>query len=178
VGHVQDDSADGVQANGSIGRRSLIKGAAAAGVAAWTAPAILDSLLSPAAAASFTDCRKIHIEGSGCEDLSGSSSAWATSCDGSFPGTVASTCGSGITGVTVAIDALTNLGITRTSCGTFDTTLRLTKTNCSWVAGVAHSTVSGCNDTASMNNATAGSRTMTFDVGSFVDDYYLVVTCT
>jgi hypothetical protein len=167
-----------VQANGSIGRRSLIKCAAAAGVAVWTAPVILDSLLSPAAAASFTDCRKLHLDVFGCEELPGSSSAWATSCDGSFPGTVASTCGSGIADVTVAIDTLTDLGITRTSCGTFDTTLRLTTTNCSWVAGVAHSTVSGCNGTAWMDNATAGSRTMTFDVGSFVDDYYLVVTCT
>lgn len=35
-----------------IDRRTLIKGAAAAGVAAWTAPVILDSLTSPAAAAS------------------------------------------------------------------------------------------------------------------------------
>jgi hypothetical protein len=35
-----------------LSRRDMIKGAAAAGVAAWTAPVILDSLMSPAAAAS------------------------------------------------------------------------------------------------------------------------------
>src|SRR5262249_20683890 len=35
-----------------VSRRDLIKGAAAAGVVAWTAPIIIDSLSSPAAAAS------------------------------------------------------------------------------------------------------------------------------
>src|SRR3954453_21762781 len=38
-------------AGGGVGRRALIKGAAVAGVAAWTAPVLIDSLTSPAAAA-------------------------------------------------------------------------------------------------------------------------------
>ena len=38
--------------SGSIDRRTLIKGAAVAGAAAWTAPVIIDSLSSPAAAGS------------------------------------------------------------------------------------------------------------------------------
>jgi hypothetical protein len=37
-----------------VDRRTLIKGAAVAGAAAWTAPMIVDSLASPAAAASAT----------------------------------------------------------------------------------------------------------------------------
>jgi hypothetical protein len=43
------DEPDGRRGSG-IDRRTLIKGAAAAGVAAWTAPVIIDSLTSPAAA--------------------------------------------------------------------------------------------------------------------------------
>jgi hypothetical protein len=41
-----------VAGSAGIDRRALIKGAAVAGAAAWTAPMIIDSLASPAAAAS------------------------------------------------------------------------------------------------------------------------------
>jgi hypothetical protein len=44
-----------------IGRRALIKRAAAAGAVAWTAPVILDSLSSPAAAFSCGTCFKFGI---------------------------------------------------------------------------------------------------------------------
>lgn len=52
--------ADGPSTRG-IGRRTLIKRAAAAGAVAWTAPVILDSLASPAAAASCASCFKFGI---------------------------------------------------------------------------------------------------------------------
>lgn len=39
-----------------LDRRTLIKGAAIAGAAAWTAPVIIDSLVSPAAASSAPGC--------------------------------------------------------------------------------------------------------------------------
>jgi hypothetical protein len=45
-----------------IGRRTLIKRAAAAGAVAWTAPVILDSLASPAAAVSCAKCFKFGIQ--------------------------------------------------------------------------------------------------------------------
>jgi hypothetical protein len=168
---------------GSIRRRTLIKGAAAAGVAAWTAPLIVESLVSPAAAASISGCQRIHLGVTvgdvfgNCNSLPTSSSAWATTCDGSFP-SLTTACGSALTSLPTNVDTLANLGITRTACGLFSTTLKLSKTNCSWVAGQAHSTVSGCNTQSSINNGTAGNRTISFSVGSLVDDYYLVITCT
>lgn len=39
-----------------LSRRQMIKASAVAGAAAWTAPVIVDSLTSPAAAASFAEC--------------------------------------------------------------------------------------------------------------------------
>lgn len=39
-----------------VSRRDMIKGAAVAGAAAWTAPVIIDSVISPAAAASLPPC--------------------------------------------------------------------------------------------------------------------------
>lgn len=44
-----------------INRRSLIKRAAATGAVAWTAPVILDSMMSPAAAASCGNIYRIEI---------------------------------------------------------------------------------------------------------------------
>lgn len=46
----------------AMDRRTLIKGAAIAGAAAWTAPVLLDSVLSPAAAAS---CNGVSYVGAG-----------------------------------------------------------------------------------------------------------------
>lgn len=55
-----------------IDRRTLIKGAAVAGAAAWTAPVIIDSLTSPAAAGTPGACVKQYyarINFSGCADI-------------------------------------------------------------------------------------------------------------
>jgi hypothetical protein len=48
------------KADGGLSRRSMIKGAAVAGAAAWTAPMIIDSLSSPAAAGSI--CNKYWVK--------------------------------------------------------------------------------------------------------------------
>jgi hypothetical protein len=51
----------------AIGRRALIKGAAVAGAAAWTAPMIIDSLTSPAAAATLPHgCHVSWLNFNGC----------------------------------------------------------------------------------------------------------------
>ena len=47
-----EDTPRSERARTGLDRRTLIKGAAVAGAAAWTAPVIIDSLTSPAAAAS------------------------------------------------------------------------------------------------------------------------------
>jgi hypothetical protein len=53
----------------SISRRTIIRNAAAVGAAAWTAPVIVDSLASPAAAGSATGCYRVEFvrsTSSGC----------------------------------------------------------------------------------------------------------------
>jgi hypothetical protein len=55
---VDDDARS--KADGGLSRRSMIKGAAVAGAAAWTAPIIIDSLSSPAAAGSI--CNKYWVK--------------------------------------------------------------------------------------------------------------------
>jgi hypothetical protein len=176
----RDESA---AARRGVDRRTLIKGAAAAGVGVWTAPVILDSLSSPAAAGSVTGCQRIHLEVNpfpilgNCNALPTSSSAWATSCDSTFP-SLSTVCGTTLANLPTTVDTLANLGITRTSCDLLHTTLTLSKTTCSWVAGVAHSTLTGCHASNGIHNDTAGSRTISFPVGLLVDDYYLVITCT
>jgi hypothetical protein len=85
-----------------IDRRTLIKGAAVAGVAAWTAPVIIDSLTSPAAASSGTSglmCSWVYVffkvggttyytgfskNGAGCGDgSSNNSNPICVPCNGS-----------------------------------------------------------------------------------------------
>lgn len=53
--------ADDRDGSRGVGRRALIRGAAAAGMAAWTAPAIIDSLASPAAAATVSGCFQVGV---------------------------------------------------------------------------------------------------------------------
>jgi hypothetical protein len=51
-----DELQDGSTSSRGLSRRQLIKASAAAGAVAWTAPVIVDSLSSPAAAQSFPPC--------------------------------------------------------------------------------------------------------------------------
>src|SRR5262245_65487621 len=90
-----------------IHRRALIKRAAAAGAVAWTAPMILESMVSPAGAVTG-GCQRIHIvvpnaDPLACEALPASSSAWTATCDGSVG---VGTCGAlrtiPVTGATAA----------------------------------------------------------------------------
>jgi hypothetical protein len=60
VGEDQGDVAEVESASPGLDRRSLIKKAAIAGGAAWTAPMILGSLASPAAAVSATGCFQMY----------------------------------------------------------------------------------------------------------------------
>jgi hypothetical protein len=82
-----------------IGRRTLIKRAAAAGAVAWSAPVILDSLSSPAAAFSCGTCFKVGFQavddndsnptGTGPNNPNGSNNSYPVS---SFLGYPASPC--------------------------------------------------------------------------------------
>ena len=60
-------------------RRSLIQGAAVAGAAVWAAPVIVDSLFSPAAAASAPGCYKFSYRWPHGNSSTSSCSAWAAS---------------------------------------------------------------------------------------------------
>ncbi len=59
----------GADVTRSISRRTMIRNAAAVGAAVWTAPVIVDSLASPAAAASTSGCYRVEFvqsTSSGC----------------------------------------------------------------------------------------------------------------
>ena len=60
-GSAPSADADAMEAPRRAGpsRRSLIKGAVAAGIGAWTAPVIIDSLASPAAAGTVSGCFQV-----------------------------------------------------------------------------------------------------------------------
>ena len=58
----EDDNLGAERGRNGLDRRTLIKGAAAAGAAAWTAPVILGSLASPAAASSGSGCYRYNYE--------------------------------------------------------------------------------------------------------------------
>jgi len=60
--HLMSEQASGQPKKG-MDRRTLIKGAAVAGAAAWTAPMIIDSLSSPAAASSTCKIYWVKING-------------------------------------------------------------------------------------------------------------------
>ena len=65
-----------------IDRRTLIKGAAVAGAAAWTAPMIIDSLASPAAAGTPGPCVKNYyarINFTGCANIGGGNQCFSPS---------------------------------------------------------------------------------------------------
>jgi hypothetical protein len=57
-GTVADEQAE----SRGVDRRTVIKRAAAAGAVVWTAPVIIDSLASPAAALSCLNCFRVQIE--------------------------------------------------------------------------------------------------------------------
>jgi len=75
VGSKEGDDTTDVPARQGVDRRAMIKGAAAAGVAAWTAPIIIGSLASPAAAASAS-CITFTAGTASCTGFFANSSTW------------------------------------------------------------------------------------------------------
>lgn len=177
-----DDGPRAEPTSGGIRRRDLIRRAAIAGTLAWTAPVVVESLASPASALTV-DCLRLHIVVSdpgllSCGTMPASLSAWTDSCNGSFSAsTLTSQCGVGLTSIPVATGTLASFGITRTSCVAFGSTLRMTRTDCSFVDGALDAAIGGCRGETSINNGTPGNRTISFDRGNTVSDYWLVIRC-
>jgi hypothetical protein len=162
-----------------LDRRALIKRAAAVGAAAWTAPLIVQSLLSPAGAVT-AGCVRAHLVLDpddnifNCEPMPTNLAAWTNTCDGDV---AVGSCGA-LGSIPVATGTLASLGITRSVCNILGSTLTLSATNCSWVGGALFNEFSDdCRDHTGINNGTAGSRTISFDRGTSVTDYFLVISC-
>jgi hypothetical protein len=68
--HGDSPSEDSFVGSRGLSRRTLIKGAAAAGAVAWAAPVIIDSVASPAAAATTCFSEQI-VNGGGCQASGG-----------------------------------------------------------------------------------------------------------
>jgi hypothetical protein len=103
-----------------------------------------------------------------------SPSAWTDTCNANV---AVGSCGT-LTSIPVSVATLASLGITRSACSILGSTLTLSATNCTWVGGGLFNEFSGtCRTNTGINNSTAGSRTITFDRGTSVTDYWLVISC-
>jgi hypothetical protein len=94
------DTGQDIRNSRGLSRRDMIKGAAVAGAAAWTAPMIIDSLTSPAAAASGCTMYAVKLQPDGSvfsACFGGTASICFTASDakwaGTAPGTSSSSCG-------------------------------------------------------------------------------------
>ena len=163
------DAGDGPR---RLDRRTMIKGAAIAGAAAWTAPIIIDSLVSPAAAASVPGrCYGFTVSSTGassCGAESGSTAAAPTGCSptgwGSF-----------------AADATLLGQVNETTCGQTALTAVLTHSStCRFTAGSSYNTANAiCSSTTPTITNTSTTSTLAFS-GLFnaTRTYYLVICCT
>jgi hypothetical protein len=149
----------------SVGRRALIKRAAAAGAVAWTAPLIVDSLASPAAAATVaTGCYRAQRNRNGCGQQGFTNSL--VSCDPAGWGTAAA-----------YPDALTVVACSATGSGT--TTFEIpASTNCVFVRGLITGAlcVVGCLN----GTVTAGGKRISFAGGKCNTGnsaYRLIISC-
>ena len=138
----------------------MIKRAAAAGAVAWTAPLIIDSLASPAAAATLaTGCYRVQFSHTTCGEVSPSSTA---SCFPTNWGTTTNTLQAGTA--------------TCSGQGGNIITLGLGGSNCVFVRGTARATGGGNECVA---GAGGGTTTMTFTktLTSWNDNARAIVAC-
>ena len=168
----EDDNLGAERGRNGLDRRTLIKGAAAAGAAAWTAPVILGSLASPAAAASVPGrCYGFTISSTGsstCGSETGSTAAPPAGCIptgwGSF-----------------AADSTLLGQVSESTCGQTALTAVLTHSStCRFTAGSSYNTANSvCSSTTPGISNTATTSTLTFS-GLFnaARTHYLVICCT
>jgi hypothetical protein len=158
-----------------LNRRQMIKAAGIAGAAAWTAPVIIDSLASPAAAASVPGtCYRVTIVG-------------GTNCTGFVPGTAGTaTCPTPAawTNATPADAALISQ-LSTTACSRDSITAVLTHSStCVFsTTGLASNTAGSgtCTDTsATVTSATSPTRSIAqlTGAGSGTTAYFLLICCT
>lgn len=105
-----------------LSRRDMIKASAVAGAAAWTAPVIIDSLASPAAALS---------QGSFCIAVTAATCAGQTAADYT----------TAFTGSDCTTDPCTG---TKLASGTLLSELCITASTCTWTGNVSFSIGAGC----------------------------------
>jgi hypothetical protein len=152
-----------------IDRRTLIKGAAVVGAVGWTAPIIVESLTSPAAAISGqTGCHAIRFNGSKCSpDCNNAPKACFTELcqckNGQDPiiacfSFSASTCDGTV--------APFSISISTTLCA-----------NCTFTQAAAHSNADVCTNATFSN----GNKTATFQApatGTSYDQIQVEINCT
>ena len=162
---------------GGIDRRALIKGAAAATAGAWVAPAIIDSLASPAAAVTVAGgCFHFRVNPSSC------ATSTTIGTGGACPATT--TACSPITAVASGTNYNTQYCITASSCLATTNTVTFTIgagcPTCVFRAGNAQTNASGCTQCIAGTIGGAG-KTMTFTkpAGSCQwNSWSIIVQCT
>jgi hypothetical protein len=171
-------SSEGQGPRAGLDRRTMIKGAAVAGAAAWTAPMIIDSLTSPAAAASKPGtCYKVQLTAN--FNSCGSFSAGGVSTGNCTGGSIPTGWGTA-TGADAAM--LAQLSTTGT-CNRSQITATLTNMACSFSDGSASNTGGGgtCTDTSintggSTSTVKRAALTGANTTGSSTT-YYFVICC-
>jgi hypothetical protein len=169
-----------------IGRRTLIKRAAAAGAVAWTAPLIIDSLASPAAAVTCaTTCFRVTFPADNTPPCNAPSVAVAGDCPTGTTGagcTTTTNLNAGTTYGAVCMSSSTQCAATTT---TVTYTLNQTNATC-FTAGTcaptrrflgarAQTAAGGCiNGTIS---ATGNSVTFTLPAGQSWANFTFVIGC-
>jgi hypothetical protein len=154
-----------------IDRRTLIKGAAVVTAVGWTAPIIVDSLTSPAAALS-AGCHELRVNkncATDCED---------TKCTGLEPCgcTKDTSCLNGIPATCTGVNVTVTYSINTTACP-----------NCTFTAALAHTDAGVCVNPSpcapTTGNCPPGTTTITFPALTQVPnpDHYdqtiLNITC-
>jgi hypothetical protein len=150
----------------------MIKGAAVAGVAAWTAPVIIDSLASPAAALSAPV---------GCADVFTNGQCVTTNCNGTPCTSPLRGCpgGSTLCTTTTCCHAIEPcLGLATKPCQNGGTFTMLCN-NCVFVDSIANTDNSGCFTPAS-SGGSFGSKTIVYGSApaSNYNQYAFRVNCT
>lgn len=142
-----------------LSRRDMIKGAAVAGAAAWTAPVIIDSLTSPAAAGSLPPCVPQFTASSADWVVDNSRYLNCNTYSNHYDLQLTFTVGSCADTVKVTVTPLQNKATWCFNNGSWNSWTPVTHTfnpsqsTLTWVTPTANSTEGGCTHVAHSNNA-------------------------
>lgn len=163
---------DGSERSG-LSRRQMIRASAVAGAAAWTAPVILDSLSSPAAAVTVGGCHSIAVAVGSCTVTALDQTSTCV-----FPASYNSgSCPQEAAGGSLSTWCITASPCTTTGAQTF--TIGAGCPTCTFVSGQGTGGNGASNNSCSAGALSAANKVVTIPGGTGTfKQFRLVVTCT